>query len=141
MADHSVATWSPDGKLGAVSLKAAGLITADGTETAVIVGKGKYRIVLTTTAVEIASNDEFYLVELEANTSGATSTWYSIGVLACLGALEVTHRDTDTAAAESYEVIVDNPYDYQVRVRYYVNGAIATGANFTVDAYPLIHKV
>lgn len=137
---YTVADWSPDGKLGGVALKAAGLITADGTETGVELGKGKYRIVLTTTAVEIASNDELYVVELEANTRYATSTYYTIGTVAVLGASEVTGRDTDTAAADSYEVIVDNPYDYQVRVRYYVNGTIATGCNFSVTAYPLLSK-
>lgn len=138
---YNVASWSPDGKLGALSLKAAGLITADGTATAVEIGKGKYRIVLTTTAVEIASNNELYVVELEANTRNTTTTWYTIGTLAVLGAKEVTGRDTDTADAGVYEIIVDNPYDYQVRVRYYVNGTIATGCNFSVDAHSLLSKI
>lgn len=137
---YTVATWSPDGKLGGVTLKSAGLVAADTSETAVEIGKGIYRIVLTTTAVEIASDDELYVVELEANTRNATSTYYTIGTLAVLGALEVTGRDTDTADADSYEIIVDNPYDYQVRVRTYVNGTVATGCNFSVVAYPLLTK-
>lgn len=137
---YTVAAWSPDGKLGGVTLKAAGLVAADKSETAVTIGKGKYRIVLATTAVEIADNDELYVVELEANTLNATSTYYTIATLAVLGALEVTGRDTDSSAAETYEIIVDNPYDYQVRVRTYVNGTVATGVNFSVVAYPLMSK-
>jgi hypothetical protein len=138
---YTLATWSPDGKLGAVSLKAAALITADGTSTAVETGKGKFRIVLTTTAVEAASNDELYVVEIEANTRAATSTWYAIGTVAVLGAAEVTGRESDNADAGVYEVIIDNPYDYQLRERHYVNGTIATGCNYSVDADPLIDKV
>ena len=137
---YNVATWSTDGKLGGVTLKSAGLVAADTSETAVELGKGIYRIVITTTAVEIASDDELYVVELEANTRNAESTYYTIGTVAVLGALQATGRDTDSSNAESYETIVDNPYDYKVRVRTYVNGTIATGANFSVVAYPLMTK-
>lgn len=138
---YTVATWNPDGKLGGVTLKSAGLIAADNTATAVEIGKGKYRIKTTWTACEIDNNDELYHVAIEANTRNATSTWYDIGTVALLGDSVATGRDTDTAATGSMEIIVDNPYDYQLRVRTYVNGTVATGCNFSVVAYPLMSKV
>lgn len=135
----AIATWSPDGKLGAVALKAAGLIAASATETAVEVGKGKFRAVSTITAIETASGDEQYIALIEANTRGATSTWYEIATLFARGASAATGRSAaDVADAE--EVIVDNPYDYQVRVRTYVVGSVSTGINYTVDAYTLLSK-
>lgn len=137
---YNVATWSPDGKLGAVALKSAGLVAADGTETAVELGKGMYRIVVTTTACEVDSNNELYVSVIEANTRNATSTWYELGVVLLAGALEATGRDTDSSASETYETIIDNPYDYQLRVRHYVNGTVATGCNIAVNAYALLGK-
>lgn len=133
----AVGTWSPDGKLGAVALKAAGLVTAEANETAVEVGKGKMRIVTNITAIEIASNNELYISVIEANTRAATSTWYEIATLFARGAKEVTDRAADDAADEE-EIIIDNPYDYQVRVTTYVVGSIDTGINYTVDAYTLL---
>lgn len=133
--------YSPDNKLGGVTLKSAGLVAADTSETAVEIGKGKYRIVLTWTACEVASNDELYNVVLEANTRNATSTYYKVAPLGAYGALEVTGDEADTPSTGTMEVIADNPLDYQMRVRTYVNGTIATGINFSVTAYPLGSKV
>ena len=65
----AIGTWSPDGKLGAVALKAAGLITEDTMGTAVYFGKGKFRIVTDITVLEIASDNELYFIDIEANTS------------------------------------------------------------------------
>jgi len=133
----AIATWSPDGKKGAVDLKTAGLITEETNETAVYVGKGKFRIVTAITAIEVASNNELYISVIEANTRGATSTYYEIGTLFARGAKEVTDRAADDAADEE-EIIIDNPYDYQVRVTTYVVGSISTGINYTVKAYRLL---
>jgi hypothetical protein len=135
----SIATWSPDGKLGAVALKAAGLVAASATETAVEVGKGKFRIVSNITAIETASNNEMYNVVLEANSRSATTTWNEIGTLFARGASETTGRSADDSTDEE-EIIVDNPYDYQVRVHTYVVGSISTGINYTVDAYYLLSQ-
>jgi len=66
----TIATWSPDGKLGAVSLKAASAVTSDTTETAVEVGKGKFRLVIAITAIDVDTADDLYMVLLEANS------WY-----------------------------------------------------------------
>ena len=133
----AIGTWSPDGKLGAVALKAAGLIITETNETAVYVGKGKMRIVTNITAIEVASNNELYISVIEANTRGATSTWKEVLTLFARGAKEVTDRAADDAADEE-EIIVDNPYDFNVRVTTYVIGSISTGINYTVDAYRLL---
>ncbi len=136
---YNVATWSPDCKLGAVALKATGAEATSTTSTAVELGKGKFRIVLTWIACEVDSSNEFYNICLEANTRDATSTYYKIASLGCYGDSSRT-ADTDTPAAGTYEMIVDNPYDYQVRVRSYIAGTFGTGMDYTVDAYPLVDK-
>jgi len=137
--------WTPvtrinDNKLGGVTLKAAGAITTDTTSTAVEIGKGKFRVVTTWSTCTVAANDELYHVVLEANTRSATSTWYELQTLAVLGAYEANGRQSDNASTGSVETIVDNPLDYQVQVRTYVNGTEAGGCNFAVVAYPLGSK-
>lgn len=133
----AIGTWSPDGKLGAVALKAAGLIAASAAETAVEVGKGKFRAVSNITAIETASGDEQYIGLIEANTRAATTTWYEIATLFARGASAATGRSGADVADEE-EIIVDNPYDYQVRVNTKVVGSVATGINYTVSAYRLL---
>lgn len=138
---YNPATWSPDGKLGGVTLKTAAAVTADTTETAVFVGKGKFRVVLTWTTCEVATGNEFYNVLLEANTRGATSTYKRIAPLGCFGHSSVTGDGSSTASTGEIEVLVDNPYDYQVRIVTYVNGTIdTTGLTFGAVAYPLLDK-
>ena len=133
----AIGTWSPDGKLGAVALKAAGLITEDTMGTAVYFGKGKFRIVTDITVLEIASDDELYFIDIEANTRDATTTWLRVGHLFAGGAKEVTGRTGDDVVDE-HEIIIDNPYDYQIRYHIWVVGSVTTGINFTVDAYRLL---
>lgn len=135
----AIATWPGTGKLGAVALKATGLVATTTAETAVEVGKGKMRIESTISAIEVASNNELYIAVLEANTRSATSTWYEIATLFARGAQEVTGRSADDSA-DAEEVIADNPYDYQVRVKTYVVGSVGTGVNYTVNAYGLLDK-
>ena len=136
----NMATWPDDTKVGGLELRASAAAGADATADAVEIGKGKYRIVTTWTGCEVDDNDELYVITLEANTRYATSTWYEIGVLAVLGDSVATGRDTDNSSTGSVEIIVDNPYDYQVRVRTYVNGTITTGVTYSVTAYPLGRK-
>lgn len=134
------ATWPNDCKLGGVTLMASATVTADGTATAVEIGKGKFRVVSTWTACDTTDNDEIYVLTLEANKRSATSTWYEIGTICLEGDSVATGRDTDSAATGAVEVIIDNPYDYQVRVRKYVNGASPAGLTVAVIAYPLAFK-
>jgi len=138
----AIATWSPDGKNAPVTLRASATTTGastKNTDTAVLLGKGKYRVVTDVTVIETAGNDEGYTIVLEANTRAATSTWYEIGTIGHFGAAEVTGRAADDAADE-YEIIVDNPYDYQVRVVTYKIGSTPTGITFSVKAYALSDK-
>ena len=136
---YNLATWSPDCKLGGVELKALGREATSTTSTEVELGKGKFRIVLTWTECEVDSSNEFYNICLEANTRAATSTYYKIASLGCYGDSSRT-ADTDTADTGEYEMIVDNPYDYQVRVRSYIAGTFGTGMKYSVTAYPLADK-
>jgi len=135
----AIATWSPDGKLGPVTLKAAGLVAETTNEDSVFVGKGKTRVVTNITAMEIASNNELYISVIEANDRSATTTWREIATLFARGAKEVTGRTSDDSTDEE-EIIFDNPYDYHVRVTTYVVGSIATGINYTAKAYHLLDK-
>lgn len=132
------ATWQNDGKLGGVELKAAGAETSSTAQSGVVVGKGKMRVVTTITAIDTAGNDEHYTVVLEANTAAVTGTWYELGVLFSGGDSTTTGRSSDDTADE-LEIIIDNPYDYQVRVRSYMIGG-TTSLTYSVNAYPLLDK-
>jgi len=135
----TVASWSPDGKLGGVALKASGAVTSDTTETAVEVGKGKYRILIAITAIDVDTADDMYNIVLEANTRGATSTWYRLTPKLCFGHATAT-GDASSDGADEYEIIVDNIYDYQMRVSTIVVGTVTTGITFSVTAYSLISQ-
>jgi hypothetical protein len=140
MTTYANGKWPSDVILGGTTLKAAALVATDTASTAVYLGKGKFRVVTTWTACEIDNNDELYHVTLEANTRAVTGTWYEIACLAVLGDSVATGRGTDEASTGSKQIIVDNPYDYQVRVNTLVNGTVSTGCNFSVIAYPLGSK-
>lgn len=129
--------WTPEAPMGGTELKAAGLVAADTNHTAVRVGHGPLGVYLAWTAAEIASNDELYIVVLEANTLAETSTWTQIGVVGAFGATEVIGGIADTATSGALKSGFVNPYDYQVRISTYVNGTIATGLNFSASLIPI----
>ena len=135
----TIATWSPDGKLGAVALKAASAVTSDTTETAVEVGKGKFRLVIAITAIDVDTADDLYMVLFEANSRNATTTWSRITPKMAFGHSTAT-GDSSSDGTDTYEMIVDNPYDYQVRVKTIVVGTVSTGINYTADAYYVISQ-
>lgn len=124
-------------QLGAISLKAAGLVAADTNHTAVTPNTAAFAVRFAWTACEIASNDELYVVVVEANTAAATTTWTRLGTLFVGGATEVTGGSGDTATSGEYTQGFYNPYGYQVRISTYVNGTIATGINFSADLFPI----
>jgi hypothetical protein len=123
--------------LGGTELKAAGLIAADTAHTAISMGHSVFTVQMDWTACEIVSNDELYIVTVEANTEAATTTWTNIGYLAVLGALEVNAGEGDAPATGSLRGAFFNPYNHQVRLKTWVNGTIATGINFSAKAYPI----
>ena len=122
---------------GGVTLQAAGLVTASAQNTAVAAGRGWYKIVCTVSAVEVASNDERYAIDIEANTADTTGTWFRLATVLDIGAAEVTGRQADDTTG-TYVAAVFNPNDYQIRAVNHVLGTIATGFNCVVKAYPLI---
>lgn len=129
--------YTPESMNGAISLKAAGLIAADTAHTEVEVGHGPFCVRAEWTANEIASNDELYIVVVEANTLAAPTTWTQIGVLLVTGATEVIGGIADGAAAGSVKQGFNNPYDDKIRLKTFVNGSLATGFNFFADLYPI----
>jgi hypothetical protein len=129
--------YTPDTMAGAIPLKAAGLIAATTAHLEVVQGHGPFCVRAALTACEIASNDEFYKVVVEANTLAAPTTWTEIGVLGVFGATEVMATSGDSSATAAVKAGFMNPYDYEVRLKTYVSGTIATGINFAADLFPI----
>ena len=122
--------------MGGTVLKAAGLVAATAGHTAVTLGHGKFTIQLDWTACEIASNDELYIITVEANTLAATSTWTKIGDLLTIGATEVVASSGDGLAAGSVRASFENTKNYQIRIKTWVSGTVATGINYAASAFP-----
>lgn len=125
----------PTGMLiGGTALKASGAVTASTQETAVEIGKGKFKIVTTVTAVDVASTDEGYVINLEASTRATPATWFTLATLLAGGATAVWKMPGIIIG--TYVTIVENPYDYYVRV---TTTCLASGSSitFSVDAYPV----
>ena len=121
---------------GGITLKAAGLVAADTSETGVFLGRGFFLIRIVNSAVEIASNDEIYNMAIEASTTSGGSTWKKIGnyLFSCL---EANGGEGDSSEAEDVAFGIFNPYAGEVRVSTYVAGTIATGINSIVTAFPV----
>lgn len=134
MAD--IVAQTPTALMGGVALKAAGLVAATTAETAILAGHGWMTVQMDWTAAEIASNDEYYLITIEANTLAATTTWTRIGILEFLGAVEKT-IEGDATATGTTRASFFNSKNYQIRVKTWVAGTIATGINFSAKAYPI----
>ena len=119
----------------AASLKDAGLVASTTTETTILdLGDGLFDgfLVLDVSAVEVASNDEIYLVCLE----GSTVSGMGSGSV-CLAQIELGNAtapaDADTSTGR-FVVPVRNEqngtlYRY-VRIYTEVAGNVATGINF-----------
>jgi hypothetical protein len=128
---------TPVAPIGGVALKAAGLVAATTAETAVLLDGGAFAVQIDWTAAEIASADELYIITVEANTRAATTTWTEIGGFRALGATAKTASSGDANATGSIRQGFYNPKDYQVRIKTWVSGTIATGLNFSAKAFPI----
>lgn len=124
-------------QIGGTELKAAGLVAADTNHTAIDFGAGVFAIRFAWTAAEVASGDEFYMVKVQANTRAATTTWTEIGTIFVGGDSTTQGGLTDIAASGEVTQGFTNPYGHQIRLATYVNGAIATGLNFSAKAFPI----
>jgi hypothetical protein len=129
------AVFSTGMLIGGTALHAAGLFTASAQDTGVELGKGKFKIVTTITAIEVDTTGEAYIIDIEASTRAAPTVWFTLGTAFAGGKADTTKKVV--AAAGTYVTIVENPYDYLVRVTLSVLGSPSTGINFTVDAYPV----
>lgn len=125
-----------------LELKDAGLVAADaaGAVDAVDVirdiGTGHFQgvCVIDVTAVEIADNDERFLVSVQgSNSSTFASGIVDLGEMA-FGALEVIGGDADTTVGR-YELPFSNrkndTYYRYIRLYTDVNGTVGTGINFS----------
>ena len=128
---------TPTAGIGAVSLKAAGLIATTTAHLEVEVNKCSFAVQMDWTACEIATGDEVYVVCMEANTRAAPTVWTTIGHLAALGATAHLGGMGDATATGSIRAGFSNPYDYQVRAKTWVSGSIATGINSVIKLYDI----
>lgn len=128
-------------------LKDAGLIAADdimqvgGADRILDLGSSRFdgRVIIDATAVEVASGDEAYEIVLEFSTSSTFASTIVQGPKFTLGDAAATvmlAADTDNGAGR-YELHFTNEqngviYRY-MRAQLDVSGAIATGANFTLN--------
>ena len=118
-------------------LKAAGLVAADAGHTIVNVGDAVFKgvAVIDVTAVEIASNDERYIIHVQGSTSSTFASDVQNLVAVELGATEVRSGGAIDSLTGRYEVPFINEqagvcYPY-VRLYTDVTGTIATGINFS----------
>lgn len=117
--------------------KAAGLVAADTAHTIVTVGEGVFKgvLVLSVTAIEIASNDERYIVHVQGSTSSTFAS--DVQNLAAIefGATEVRSGGAIDSLVGQYEVLFINEQDGvtypYIRAYTDVSGTIATGINFS----------
>ena len=130
-------TQPTDVIVGPLALKASGAEAVSTDNTAVEIGKGQYRIDFVVTAIDVASTDEFYNLNLEVNTRAATTTWKILGSV-CIGTDGATAQDADDTTG-TYSLIVNNPYDYQIRVASKIAGT-SPSITYAVNAYPLARK-
>jgi hypothetical protein len=117
--------------------KAAGLIAADTAHTIVTVGEAVFKgvAVIDVTAVEIASNDERYIIHVQGSTSSTFASDVQNLVAVELGATEVRSGGAIDSLTGRYEVPFINEQDGvcypYIRLYTDVSGTIATGINFS----------
>lgn len=118
-------------------LKAAGLVAADAGHTIVPVGDGFYTgvAVIDVTAIETASNDERYVIQLQGSTSATFASDVQNLAALELGASAVRSGGAITSTVGRYELPFTNEqngvtYPY-VRAYTDVSGTIATGINWS----------
>lgn len=117
--------------------KAAALVAADTDHTIVTVGEAVFKgvAVIDVTAVEIASNDERYVIHVQGSTSSTFASDVQNLAAIELGATEVRSGGAIDSLVGRYEVPFINEqagvtYPY-IRLYTDVTGTIATGINFS----------
>lgn len=129
-----------------LEFKDAGLIAADdnaqvdGVDKIVDVGAAKFSgdMVIDVTAIEVASGDERYDIQVQGSTSATFASAYEQLASLALGDSSVVGGDADSVVGRyvlPFNNLAENgtPYRY-LRVTIDVAGTIATGINFTAFA-------
>lgn len=131
--------WTPDSEF---LLKDAGLVAADAAATVassakvVDLGAGRTdgRVILDISAVEVADNNELFLIITQFSADAAFGSGIVSGPAFIAGALEVTKNSADTAAGR-YELPFCNDVNGTVYryMRLYTEcqGTVGTGINYT----------
>lgn len=120
-----------------LALKAAGLIDADADHTTVdLGGDGFFEgfVVIDVSAIEIASNDELYQIQVQLSSDNFVAE-NIVKMTLPLGATEVVEDSTGDSTTGRYVLPVNNEwlgvgYRY-IRLHTEVSGTIATGINFS----------
>ena len=117
-------------------LKAAGLVAADAGGTILTVGDATYRgiAVVDVSAIEIASNDERYVLVMQGSTSATFASDVQNLAALELGAAAVRSGGAIASTVGRYELPFINEqngvtYPY-IRLYADVSGTIATGINY-----------
>jgi len=120
----------------ALLLKAAGLVAATARHTILDLGASRVdgRIILDTTAVESATGDEVYTVELQLSNSATFASGIFIQAAVRFGAASLTFESAASPAVARREIAFCNEINGTV-FRYMalntrVAGTIATGINY-----------
>jgi hypothetical protein len=127
-------------------LKDAGLVAADaaaqvgGVDKILDLGASRVdgRVIVDTTAVEVASGDERYLVKAQFSNSSTFASGIVGGPALDIGDSSVTKDSADHGAVGRYELAFTNEisgttYRY-MRMFTEVQGTIATGINYIANA-------
>lgn len=120
-----------------LSLKAAGLVAADTAGSLIVnVGDATFKgvAVIDVTAIEIASNDERYVISVQGSTSATFASDVQNLASLELGATEVRSGGAIDSAVGRYELLFLNEQDGicypYIRIYTDVSGTIATGINY-----------
>lgn len=127
---------------GDLILKDAGLVAADAAATvggsAAVLDLGDVRmdgvVQIDATAIEVASNDELFLITAQFSDSSTFASGILNGPTYALGAFEISKQSADSATGR-YEMGVSNEingttYRY-MRLYTECQGSIATGINYS----------
>lgn len=127
-----------------LQMKDAGLVAASaaaqvgGSNKIHDLGAAVYQkgaLVIDATAIEVASNDELFSIEVQGSSSATFASDINVLAEKQLGALEVTGNSADSPTGR-YVVYFDNVADDGQPVRYLrvytrVAGTVATGVNYS----------
>lgn len=134
---NNIYTWDKELELATGALIAASAAALVGGSAKILdMGPGFFRgdLVIDTTAIENASNDELFQIEWQLSSSATFASDIVVASVLRLGALEVTFSSADSATGRWVHPVTNSPngtiYRYG-RVFCRISGTIATGINYS----------